>query len=66
MQLEDLVVLQLAELADVPVRRDHEMARRVRELVQQDGRTRAAMHDEPLLVVALDGRAEDAPGLVVR
>ena len=53
--LERFGVHERGELADVAVRRDQQVPRAVRELVQQDERTLAAMHDEPLLVVVGGG-----------
>ena len=51
----------------MPVRRDEQVPRRVRELVQQDERALAAVHDEMLLVVvACRGAAEEAAVLLVR
>src|SRR5690348_13632963 len=58
--LERLVVGEPAEVGAVPVGRDEKVSRRVRELVQEDEGTLAAMDDELLLVVALRGAAEDA------
>ena len=58
MQLEDLLVVEIAELPDVALRGHHEVSRRIRKLVQQHDRALAAVHHEPLLVVAFDGRAE--------
>ena len=55
MHLERFGVHERGELADVAVRRDQQVPRAVRELVQQDERTLAAMHDEPLLVVVGGG-----------
>ena len=49
--LERLLVGQLAELADVPDRRDHQVAGRVRELVQEHEGRCSAVHDERLGVV---------------
>ena len=66
MYLERFRVVELAEVRPVPVRRDHQMPGRVRELVQQHERALAAMHDELLLVVARRGAAEDAAVLLVR
>src|SRR5262249_31994194 len=63
--LERLLVGQVAELTDVSDRRDHQMAGGVRELVQQHERLLAAMDDEGLLVVAVGREAEDAPFLLV-
>ena len=60
-----LLVVELAEVADVPVGGDQEMAGRVGELVQQDERALAAVDDEPLLVGALERAAEDAAVLLV-
>ncbi len=53
-------------MSAVPIRRDEQMARRVRELVQQHERALAAVDDEVLDVVALGGAAEDAAVLLVR
>ena len=63
--LERSVVAQLAELAQMPVRRDQEMAGRVRELVQEDERALAAADDERVLDLACGLGAEDASGLLV-
>ena len=66
--LECLLVGELAELADVTARRDHEVPRRVRVLVQEGERGIAEDDEERLL-----GRdrarglvAEDAPGVLAR
>ena len=65
-ELEHLVVRELAVLADVPHGRNHEVAGRVRELVQHDDRERAAVNDEPLGVVTGGRETEDAALLLVR
>ena len=65
-QLEDFVVLEVGDLTDVANRRNHQVAGRIREAIEQDERTPAAVDDEPLLVVALAGEAEDAALLLVR
>ena len=67
MDLEGLGVVEVAEVHSVPVRRDEQMARRIRELVQEDERALAAMHDElALVVVGRGGGAEEAAVLLVR
>ena len=58
--LERRVVAQVAELAQMPVRGDQEMAGRVRELVQERERALAAVDDERVLDVAGGLGAEDA------
>ena len=63
--LERFLVRKPGELADVPIGRDHQMTARVRELVQQHERVLAPVDDQPLLVVAGGGIAEDAAGLLV-
>ena len=63
--LERGVIAQLAELAQVSVRGDQEMARRVRELVQEHERVLAAADDERGLDLAGGLGAEDAFGLLV-
>jgi hypothetical protein len=64
--LEHLVVHELAVLAEVTERRDHEMPRRVGEPIQErEGPLTAANH-ELLLVVTFLREAEDAPRLLVR
>lgn len=65
MDLDRLVRRQLAELSDMPSRRDQQVTRRVGELVQQGERVRAAANDEPFLVGALERPAEDAALLLV-
>src|SRR5215204_6277687 len=65
MDLQRLLLGQLAELAHMPVRGDHEMARRVGELVQQDEGAPAPMHHQRRLVVACLGDAEDAAFLLI-
>src|SRR5207247_7584526 len=64
-ELERLLVLELGEPGHVPSRRDHQMSRGVRELVEQDESTLAAVDDEPLLVAAGIREAEDATLLLV-
>ena len=65
--LERLGVVEAAEVDAVPRRRDEQVPRRVRELVQDDDRPLAAVHDEVLhVVVARCGGAEEAPVLRVR
>src|SRR5206468_742075 len=59
--LAHLIVVEGREVADVPVRRDEHMSRRVRELVQDDERAGAAVNEQLLL-----GVAEDAPVELVR
>jgi len=51
MDLERLVVLELAEFAGVAVRRDHQMTGRVGELVQEDEGPLTTVHDQGILVV---------------
>ena len=63
--LERRLVAELAELAQMRVRGDQEMAGRVRELVQEDERELAAAHDERVLDLARGLGAEDAAGLLV-
>ena len=62
--LAGLVVGQLAEVADVAVRGDHEVPRRVGEAVQQGERMVSAVDDE--CVIAFLGHAEHAALLLVR
>ena len=65
--LEHLRVVEVAEADAVPARCHEQVARRVRELVQDDERRLAAVRDEQLLVVLADGRrAEEAAVLLVR
>src|SRR5207248_1271880 len=63
--LERLLVRKVGELANVPVGGDHQVPRRVRELVQEDERVLTAGHDETLLVGGSRRAAEDALRLVV-
>ena len=63
--LDRLVGVELAELAGVPRGGDHQVARRVRELVEQHERALAAVNDEPVLVWPLERAAEDAAVLLV-
>jgi hypothetical protein len=63
--LERLVVGDVAETARVRVRRDHEVAGGVRELVQEDERVLAPVHHEPLFVRARGRVAEDAASLLL-
>ena len=63
--LDGLLVVELGEVADVPHRRDQQVARRVREPVQEDERAPSPVHDEPFLVGALVREAEDAALLLV-
>jgi hypothetical protein len=65
MDLERLVLVELGEAGSMPEGRDHEVAGRVRELVQERERAPPAVDDEPLLVVALGSEAEDAALLLV-
>ena len=65
MNLDRFVVFELAELADVPERRDHQMAGRIGILVQEHERALAAVDDEPLLVRGGSGEAEHASLLLV-
>src|SRR5207248_9534234 len=64
--LERLLVLELAEVDAVPERRDHQVTRRVRELVQEHDPARPTVDDEALLVVAGSGEAADTALLLVR
>ena len=66
MELERFVVVELAELADVPERRHQQVARRIRKFVQEDERLLAPVDDESFLVRALGGEAEEAALLLVR
>src|SRR3954471_4900257 len=60
-RLERLGVLEVVERRAVPVRRDHKVPRRVRELVEEDEGELAAMDDELRLVLRQPGgAAEDA------
>ena len=63
--LQRLVGVELAELAGVAHGRDQQVARRVRELVQQDERALAPAHDETVFVGAFERTAEDAAVLLV-
>ena len=63
--LDGLLVVQLGEPADVSHRCDQQVTRGVGKLVQQDERTPTPVHDEPVLVGALERGAEDAPLLLV-
>jgi hypothetical protein len=63
--VERFRVVEIGEAEAVTVRRDEQVTRRVRELVQQDERPLAPMHDELLLVVPLGCAAEDAAVLLV-
>jgi len=64
--LERLVVVELTEVRPMAVGRDEEVPGGVRELVEHDERTLAAVNDELLLVAAaLGGPAEDAAVLLV-
>src|SRR5262249_42339097 len=65
MDLQRLVVLEVAEIADVPVRRDHDVPRRVRELVQEHERLPSAIDDQAILVACLHGAAEEATLVLV-
>ena len=57
--------VELAELARVPHRSDQQVAGRVRELVQQDERALAAVHDQAVLVGPVERGAEEAALLLV-
>ena len=65
MNLECGLVAEVAELAEMLVRSDEEMPRRVRELVQEDERALAAADDERVLDFAGCFGAEEAPRLLV-
>jgi RTX calcium-binding nonapeptide repeat (4 copies) len=61
MDLQRLVVRQLAEFTNVPVRRHHEVPGRVRVLVDEHHGTPAPVHDERrLVIVGLARVAEEA------
>ena len=64
-ELEHFLGSELAVFTDVPDRRDHEVAGRIRVLVQERDGVLAAVDDQSLLVVALNGHTEDAPRLLV-
>ena len=64
-QLERFVLRQLRELAEVPVRSDHQVAGRVRVLVEQAEGVLAAVDDEAVGVGRLSRAAEDAAVLLV-
>src|SRR6266849_4346319 len=64
--LQDLGLVEIVEIETVAVRRDEQMPRRIRELVQQHERALAAVHDEVLFVIAFRGAAEHAAVLLVR
>ena len=66
MDLHRFVGFELAELAHVPERRDHQVAGRVRIFVQQHESPLAAVDDEPFLVRPLRGETEEAALLFVR
>src|SRR5262245_25188147 len=66
MNLECLIGTQHAECPLVPVRRDHQVSRRVRIPVQQHEGSLAAVDDETRLVVGIGGATEDAAVLLVR
>jgi hypothetical protein len=63
--LDRFLVVELAEIADVPDRCDQQVPGRVRKPVQQDERLQSPPHDEPLLVGALERAAKDAALLLV-
>jgi hypothetical protein len=65
-QLERLLVRQLRQLADMAVRRDEQVPRGVRVLVQEHDRGLAPADDEGRIVVALDRVADEAAGQLVR
>jgi hypothetical protein len=64
-QLDDFVLGEVAELADMPHRGDHEVAGRVRVLVEQGDRPLSAAENEPGFVVTLDRCAEDTARALV-
>src|SRR5438874_5038198 len=64
--LERLLVRKVGEFAHVPKGGDHQVPRRVRELVQQDERVLTAGHDETLLVGGSRRAAEKTLRLLVR
>ncbi len=66
MDLERLVVVELAEVADVPERGHQQVTRRIRKLVQEHERSLAAVDNEPFLVGAFRGKAEEAALVLVR
>src|SRR5437763_775546 len=66
MELENFILLERAEVADVPERRHQEVARGVRKLVQKHERLLATVDDERLLVRSLRGAAEEAALVRVR
>ena len=65
MDLDGFVGVEVAELSDMPEGRDHEMAGRIGELVQQGERVFAAANDEAFLVGELEREAENAAFLLV-
>ena len=65
MDLQGLVVGELAELSEMTHGGDEQVSRGVGELVQQDERVRPAVHDEAFLVGPLVREAEDAALLLV-
>ena len=65
MDLDELVVVERAEVARMTNGRHHEMAGGVRELVQQHEGLRPAMDDQLLLVIAIERAAEHAAGILV-
>ena len=66
MDLGRLVGLELTELTHVAVRRHHQMAGRVGELVQEHERAVATADDETIFVRARSGETEDAALLLIR
>ena len=64
--LEGFLISQLGVLGDVPVRGDHQVAGRVRVLVQQAERLLAPVDDEALRLRCSGGPAEDAALILVR
>src|SRR6266436_3668961 len=66
MDLGRLVDLELPELADVPVRRHHQVAGRVRKLVQEYECALASVDHERVFVRVRSGETEDAALLLVR
>src|SRR4051812_24589706 len=67
LHFERLSVLEVVERRAVPVRRDHQVTRGVRELVQEDERELAAVdHELRLVLRQRRGAAEDALVALVR
>ena len=66
-RLERLGVVEVVERRAVPVRRDHQVPGRVRELVEEDeGELAAVDHELRLVLRQRGGAAEDALVAVVR